>query len=480
MHNRNLIWNLAGFGLPMLAAVLAIPPLIALIGLELFALLSIGWLLIGFVGMLDFGVARAITYILAKNESGYSSNQQQLLVNKLSLISFMLGIVWMLLLLWMLPFLVQHLLNIPEPIHDRAESALTWLAFSIPVMLVTNARIAILEGQQRFIKSNLHKIPFGMMVFLLPWWIALIDADIVSIFMGLFALRLVYGLSFVTGIWKRAATRQSLPPRSLQQALVFSSWIAVSNIVSPMLTYFDRFYISALLGLAAVAYYTIPYDMLIRLLVFPSAIMIGLFPVFTRYYAQSDRQGMQSIIEHAHKLLRFIWLPLIAMIVITIKPLLAYWLSDPLSAQMYFIAQLLALGIFINGLATLPYNLLHGIGRSDLVAKLHLFELPLYAVIVWIGITHWGVEGAAVAWAARATLDFILLYAACYRLMPELQSILTRLLQTTVVGFLLCVILMQVTQSIVLMMFLMLLFMMPVIGYYEKIKSVLTQKIKIS
>ena len=462
----------------MLAGLIAIPPLIQLIGLELFALLSIGWLLIGFVGMLDLGVARAITYTLAKNESGYSQAQQQLLTHKLTFIALILGIFWMLLLLWMLPLLVHHVLNIPEPLQSSAESALTWLAFSIPIMLVTNARIAILEGQQRFIKSNLHKIPFGIMVFLLPWWVALVDANIVSIFIGLFVLRVLYGLSFVTGIWKHAAIKQPLPPLALKQSLVFSSWIAVSNIISPMLTYFDRFYISALLGLTAVAYYTIPYDMLIRLLVFPSAIMIGLFPVFTRYYAQSDAHGMQSIIEHAHKLLRFIWLPVVAIILITVKPLLAYWLSESLATEMYFIAQLLALGIFINGLATLPYNLLQGIGRSDLVAKFHIFELPLYAITVWVAITQWGVTGAAVAWGARVLLDFILLYSACYRLLPELRSILKTLLKTMLSGLFLCAILMQITQPIELIVMLILLTMIPLVGYYAKIKTVLTRNIK--
>src|SRR6202000_916911 len=62
----------------------------------------------------------------------------------------------------------------------------------------------------------------------------------------------------------------------------------VSNVVGPLMVYFDRFVIAAMLGSAAIAYYTVPYDVLNRLLLFPQAIQGVLFPSFAIMWVQGS------------------------------------------------------------------------------------------------------------------------------------------------------------------------------------------------
>ena len=54
--------------------------------------------------------------------------------------------------------------------------------------------------------------------------------------------------------------------------------------------------------------------------------------------------------------------------------------------------------------------------RPDLTAKFHLFELPIYAGLVWFLIGRMGIAGAALAWTLRVTLDAVLLFGASWRL----------------------------------------------------------------
>jgi len=64
----------------------------------------------------------------------------------------------------------------------------------------------------------------------------------------------------------------------------------------------------------------------------------------------------------------------------------------------------------MNSLASMPFALLQGVGRSDTTAKIHLVEAPAYLVLmVWL-IHQYGITGAAAAWSARTTLDLALLY----------------------------------------------------------------------
>src|SRR5712664_3110193 len=63
---RNTVWNLVGSGAPMLVAVFCIPILILGLGKERFGVLTLAWALIGYASLLDLGLGRALTQLVAK------------------------------------------------------------------------------------------------------------------------------------------------------------------------------------------------------------------------------------------------------------------------------------------------------------------------------------------------------------------------------------------------------------------------------
>src|SRR5205085_2745719 len=70
----------------------------------------------------------------------------------------------------------------------------------------------------------------------------------------------------------------------------------------------------------------------------------------------------------------------------------------------------LAVGVFMNSMASLPFALLQGVGRSDITAKIHLAEAPVYVLLMLWLIRQYGIDGAAIAWFTRTTVDMALLY----------------------------------------------------------------------
>ena len=63
---KNTIYNLLGYGLPLIIAVVLIPPLIKGLGEERFGILNLAWVVIGYFSFLDFGIGRALTNIIAE------------------------------------------------------------------------------------------------------------------------------------------------------------------------------------------------------------------------------------------------------------------------------------------------------------------------------------------------------------------------------------------------------------------------------
>ena len=57
---RNTIWNLIGYGVPLVVALFAIPLLIKGLGTDRFGVLTLAWVFIGYLSLFDLGLGRAL------------------------------------------------------------------------------------------------------------------------------------------------------------------------------------------------------------------------------------------------------------------------------------------------------------------------------------------------------------------------------------------------------------------------------------
>lgn len=71
-------------------------------------------------------------------------------------------------------------------------------------------------------------------------------------------------------------------------------WITVSNIVSPIMSYFDRF-LSNQIGAQFVAYYTAPSEGIARATIIPNALATALFP---RVSSEKRRNTKNQLLDY--------------------------------------------------------------------------------------------------------------------------------------------------------------------------------------
>ena len=57
---NNALWNLTGQIAPLAVALVALPPLIRALGMERFGFISLAWALVGYAGLFDLGISRAM------------------------------------------------------------------------------------------------------------------------------------------------------------------------------------------------------------------------------------------------------------------------------------------------------------------------------------------------------------------------------------------------------------------------------------
>lgn len=197
----------------------------------------------------------------------------------------------------------------------------------------------------------------------------------------------------------------------VRQLLGFGGWMTITNIVGPLMVILDRFLIGALISVTAVAYYTTPFEIVTRLFIIPNALVGVFFPAFSLSFVK-DRNHVSHLFWRGTKYILLALYPIIILIVIFAPNGLNIWLGSDFAENSTFVLQWLAIGVFINSLAQVPFALIQGAGRPDLTAKIHILELPCYLLVIWNMIKSYGIEGAAMAWTARVSADAVLLFHA--------------------------------------------------------------------
>ncbi|MGB7187750.1 MAG: flippase, partial [Candidatus Acidiferrales bacterium] len=425
---RNSIWNLIGFGAPMAVAVFSIPILIRDLGKDRFGVLTLAWALIGYANLFDLGLGRALTQFVAKKLGAGEDREVPAVVWTSLFLMLLLGVLGAMVVGFLSPWLVHRALNVPAALQREALQSFYLLALSIPLVICTAGLRGLLEAHQRFVLVNALRVPMGVFtfagpLFVLPFSRSLVPvvATLVAVRIAVWAAHLLVCLRVLPELGRSLVWDRSIVGPMLR----FGGWMTVSNVVSPLMVTIDRFFIGAMVSMAAVAYYATPYELITKFLFLPGALMGVMFPAFTASFVK-DRERTGLLFSRSVKSLLLVSFPVMLCAVALAQDGLKLWLGADFAAHSFRVLQILAVGVFANSLAQVPFALLQGVGRPDLTATLHLIELPLYVGLLWWLISTRGIEGAAIAWSVRVAFDALFLFVLAKRFVPASSPIRLR------------------------------------------------------
>src|SRR5205085_11495917 len=70
---------------------------------------------------------------------------------------------------------------------------------------------------------------------------------------------------------------------------------------------------------------------------------------------------------------------------------LAVWLGADFADKSTVVLRILALGLLLNGIATVPYAAVQAAGYARVTAQFHLAEAALYFPVLWVGLVEFGI-----------------------------------------------------------------------------------------
>jgi O-antigen/teichoic acid export membrane protein len=411
-HNTAL--NLAGRVMPLLVAIVTVPYVIHHLGPDRYGLLALAWLVVGYFGLFNLGIGPATTKFVAELLGEGEIEKLPELVWTALASQTALGLAGGIALAAASPFLVDRALKIPPELHPQAHMIFLIMAALLPFDFASGSMQGVLGASQRFDLLNTISAPASCLTSILPVAALALGFGLPAIVLFLALVRVV-SFAVVTALCLRlypALRSVRFDFRLVRSLLGFGGWVTVSSAVGPILIYFDRFLIGAVVSIAAVGFYTPPYTISSKLWLLPSSLMSTLLPAFSTSSGRGDAEWIKKALIRSLKFLILIVGPAALLLAFFARPILNLWLGAKYATEGALVLQIMAVAMLASSLALVPYSLLYGVGRPDIPARFHVVELPIHIAVVWFLVTRFGLPGAAIAWALRATLDLVLLVAA--------------------------------------------------------------------
>lgn len=402
---RGLVLNVVGAVGPAAAAIVCIPGIVAGLGQARFGVLSLAWIFINSIGILDLGIGRALTRFLAVRDEPDPSREASIVWTSLVAI-LALGVCAGAAAWGLGDVLSRTLAHGDAAVRAETASTLRILAISVPSVMLSSGLRGVLEAFGRFDLTNRVSIPTSVLNLILPAILLQFGAGLLGIVAALVLVRIVgtlFLMLFVINVLPAMRVLR-LCLAGMGPVLAFGGWVTVSYIPAPLFAQADRWILGSLGALSAVAFYSTPADILSRATVIPAAVIQVLFPVVAQALLD-DRARAARLANRALLAIAAAMLPVLTLLVAIAPEALNAWLGSDFASHGARAGRILALVTYMNCLDWLAFSLVQSAGFASWTGKLRAIEIPLHLAVAASLIHAAGVEGAALANLLRAIVD---------------------------------------------------------------------------
>ncbi|HEY1998030.1 flippase [Paraburkholderia sp.] len=407
---RNVGLNLLGTVVPIAISLVTVPSYLFTLGAARYGVMNLVWTLIGYFGVLDMGISLATENRISIARAAHDpSNErvEQVFFSAL-FVNFMTGVFGALLLWGASLSYLSWFGHLSPAFNQEVRASLPWLAAAIPLANLTWVLAGSLTGAERFAVFNLNQV-LGMATFqCLPLaaahWISptlpvVIATAVATRFFG----AIVFGIS----TWRVLGLTRWRRPRwpIIKELFHYGSWIVIGGSAEMFAASLDRVIIGTMLGARAVAYYATPQNLVGRLSVLPTAVMRTLFPRLSA----SSQVDAHELARQGIALVAGVLTPATIVAICALQPFLTWWVGSEIALQGVSAGRIVALSVWVGSTASVVRVLLQAQADPGRAARISMVQLPVLALLLWAGISTFGLIGAAFAVLVKTLIDGALL-----------------------------------------------------------------------
>lgn len=406
---RNSAWNMIGIVVSTLFTIPSLAVYSRYLGVERLGLLTLTFSIVGYASSFDLGLSRALIRQVSINAGDKGAVKEFMGTTTIfvATLSLLIAIVT-----WTASGWLTSYLNVSSANSADSTNSFHWLSVSIPPYLLSLVGAAYYEGIEDFRTLSIIRILTGgfnaitgvACVLWIPTLSAVVAALCVSRWILCIAVFAMYRRHINASDEINRPAILTFNSCALRTSLTYGGWLTITNVITPAMGFLDRFVLSHLAGAQIVAFYTVPSEVINRLLLIPGAISRTLFPRLSKrqHTATADRR-MGMTLTLAATLITII------PIFIFAREILRVWMGPAYVGEPVTVLRIFLLGFFFLSIAFGPYTDLQARGHSKATAFIHLGEVVPYVAALTAMTYYYGILGTALVWTARAIVDYVLM-----------------------------------------------------------------------
>ena len=365
--------------------------------------------IVGYMGMLDLGLAPAIVRYVSRQHALEDKIELQRIYSTAMAFFFPMGLLMALILITaaFCPHVFIH--NAKDGFSQRYSLFLIIVSSQVFVSFIGIVLDSFLEGFQRYrLRNNatiiasicgaiilypLLKAGYGLLVLAAGNAIGFTLKN--AFYLYILSRRDDEGFHFRIGDISRQTFKELF-------TFGLKSFIYATSFSIGHLT--DKLIVGAFIGPVAVAFYTIPVNLLSQARNLIWSITRVFMPVFSELDAHSEKGRSRDLLFTSSRYALGVILPLLGGICILGPAFLRYWIGEQYALQGRWIIYIMASAYFFQWLCPFRNRFLTGIGRLNIQARFGIIGVIINLLTSIVLVLYWGKEGVALGTLIPAIL----------------------------------------------------------------------------
>lgn len=437
LASRQLIANIIGRAWMLFSNILFLPVYLRILGVENFGVIALFMAVASLVVFLDMGLSPTLSREL--NDQGRSKSEKHDVLFSYEIIYAGLTGTVILFAALVPQEVFRALVSVADFNRPEIRDSLRWIVISAAAQLWLNFYIAALFGVERQITGNAITISASVVrsaLVILPLWLFRTPLAFLIWHLSFTIFYIFIARFFLYRVMAPDDVR--VPTFNLRLVLrnwSFTASIFLISIAAAFNTQIDKLFIGRLIGVEALAPYSLTVTLAQLLVLGISPLSLLILPRMIRFISGGNSSTATEIFQVAHRVVSVL-ICSCAGVMISFGPFLVeIWTGRRVMAeQVSPYLPMLVLGYCLLALQVMPHNLAiaHKNMRGSLFIAASIFiTIPAY----WILIRLFGPKGAALTWLSLQAIVFPLYFYWVVRAHTLEKKIVRMLFSTVFIPF---------------------------------------------
>jgi len=407
---KNSLFNAGGFVWPIGISLIFTPYIVHNLGKEEYGILSIVSVVTGYFAFLDLGLGSAGIKYISEYYPKKDFKTVNSIINILTIVYGVIGIIGLIGISLLTDLLATKVFKIPPNLVEVTKFALHVAAFGFFITFIKSIFAGIPKAIHRFDIENVVHIVFGtlgtlLVVLLLYFGYALKEIVILKFFLGLGTL-LTY-IFIAKRLFPFYRLEISLDKELMKRLFSFGGFHIFTSFINLVSQHANKLVIGIMLGPLWLTYFVIPQNLTSRINGLAYKLSEIIFPLASELSSTNQHNRMINIYLKMSRITLTFKLAVFVPLIFFSHKILFFWMGKDFADQGWIVMTILSIGFFLTSLSQIPGMINMGYGNPKLNTIFSLIGVVLYLVQIVPYTKHWGLIGAAFAWAIGTLLNFV-------------------------------------------------------------------------